>query len=98
MLGLMFASLYSIYKQLALGDGSIYSANMYFRFLRNVTNQIPFLELHSGHEHIGDWSRDVAEKLCVLPNSPEPLIYGLPVKALCNSVPWDTQFGKYQIG
>lgn len=68
----------------------MYSAETYFSVSEECYNQIPLLELLSVQEHVGDWNRDVAKKLLLLPNSLEPLIYGLPVKGLWNIVPWDT--------
>lgn len=48
--------------------------------LRNITNQIPLLDLSSVHEHIEDWSRNVARTLIFAPRTSN--IW--PIKTLWN--------------
>ena len=54
---------------------------MYISVFEECYKPESLLKLHSGHEHVGDGSRDVAKKLYVLLNSPGSLVYGLPIKS-----------------
>ena len=54
---------------------------MYISVFEECYKPESLLKLHSGHEHVGDGSRDVAKKLYVFLNSPGSLVYGLSVKS-----------------
>ena len=60
----------------------MFACVMYVSVFEECYKPESLLKLHSGHEHAGDGSRDVTKKLYVLFNSPESLVYGLPVKSL----------------